>query len=137
MRILTALAALALVAAFHGPSTAAPPERWGADLLAEHGGRKKLTCKRCHGTEDPRALDAETSLARVDASCVDCHGTLKEMAKQSAPRLKNKHVNAHDSHLTDVACVTCHREHGRPESFCLACHAFDMPMPGGRKPAAN
>ena len=132
MRILAVLPVVLVATALAGSAPAAAPETWGPDLQAEHGGRKKLACKRCHGAEDPRALDAETSLARADASCVDCHGTLAEMAKQSAPRLRNKHVNAHDSHLTDVACVTCHRVHGPSESFCLACHAFDMPMPGGK-----
>lgn len=137
MKILRVVVVASLAALFALATPAAPPEDWGPDRVSGHGGKRKLACKRCHADEDPRSLDAESSLARVDAQCVQCHGSFKDVAKQAAPRLKNRHVSAHDSHLTDVACVTCHREHGPSESFCLACHAFDMPMPGGGKPAAK
>jgi fumarate reductase flavoprotein subunit len=114
-----------------------PPAQWGADLQSTHGAKNKLTCKRCHGSADPRSLIAEESLAAVNAKCGDCHGTARELAAETTRKLRNKHVNPHASHLVEIDCVTCHKEHGPSRSFCLECHAFDMPMPGQGKPASK
>ena len=106
----------------------------GPDSPSMHGQRAKFTCKRCHDNSDPLAVSAEKALAALNATCVGCHGTAKELAKELAGRLRNKHVNPHDSHLVRIDCVTCHKEHETTTSFCEQCHAFDMPMPGLGKP---
>jgi fumarate reductase flavoprotein subunit len=108
------------------------PASMGAvpDLASVHAERVEHSCKTCHGKGRPERLPAEESLAAVNGQCVACHGSGAALAEALAPKLANKHINPHASHLVAIDCTTCHRGHSASESFCLQCHDFDMPMPG-------
>lgn len=104
------------------------------DLASMHAQRVQLDCKACHGKSKPDALSAEESLAAANRQCVACHGSGASLAEVLVPKLANKHINPHASHLVAIDCTTCHRGHSASESFCLQCHDFDMPMSGRAKP---
>ena len=74
-------------------------------------------------------MTPEESLDTANQNCVGCHGDAKALAEKLAPRLANKHVNPHASHLVELDCTTCHRGHKPGEAYCLQCHAFEMQMP--------
>jgi fumarate reductase flavoprotein subunit len=119
------VAALAFVAWFGLAAAANAADSHLADAHAV----RKISCERCHGTSDPMALPALESLERVNASCVSCHGDLAKLAAITKPKLANKYINPHASHLVQIDCITCHRGHDQGQSYCLQCHDFNMPMP--------
>lgn len=124
----TRLAALAFgLAAF--TAQAAPA---AADLASAHG-QRQIACAACHSNANPTALPAEQSLAETNQACISCHGDMKKLAEITRPKLANKHINPHDSHLAQIDCLTCHTGHKKGESYCLQCHSFNMPMPGQAK----
>lgn len=102
-----------------------------ANLAAMHAAKAKLQCKSCHVEGDPKSVTPEVSFASVNKRCVACHGDMEKLAKVTAPKLSNRYLNPHASHLVAIDCATCHSGHAQAaESYCLKCHAFDMPMPG-------
>jgi fumarate reductase flavoprotein subunit len=105
------------------------------DLATFHAQQVQLACAGCHADGKPETLSAEQSLAAVNRQCVACHGDAAKLAEAIAPKLANKHINPHASHLVAIDCTTCHAGHAVAESFCLQCHAFDMPMPGRARAA--
>lgn len=105
------------------------------DLASFHAKQVKVACTACHEKGDPKALPAEQSLATTNRKCESCHGDYAKLAEMVAPKLANKYINPHASHLVAIDCTTCHAGHAAEESFCLQCHAFDMPMPGGARAA--
>ena len=130
---LTALAVTIACLALPLPAQT-PAGRPDADLATVHAQRAGLACTGCHGDTAPTALPPEESVATVNRQCVACHGSAATLAQATAAKLANRHVNPHASHLVEIDCTTCHRGHAAAESFCLQCHAFDMPMPGRSKP---
>jgi fumarate reductase flavoprotein subunit len=136
-RSLRVLAGAALLAFALGTQAALPASPGGAaaeaPALADLHKSHKLACKSCHGESKPQSLVPEEALARANASCVSCHGDMAKMAAVSKPKLANPHVNPHASHLVQIDCVTCHKGHEPEQSYCVQCHAFDMPMPTARK----
>ena len=137
--VIRTMAALLLlgIAGLAPLAIAQAPAAVKSDLATLHAERAALACSACHGDVAPLKLTAEESLATANRQCIVCHGSGAKLAEALAPRLPNKHVNPHASHLVEIDCATCHRGHAASESFCLQCHAFDMPMPGsasaGRK----
>lgn len=132
--ITTWLAMVGLVA----PAGAAPSAGAAEDLATWHEQSGKLDCKDCHGTAKPKSVPPETALSTVNQQCIACHGSWPTVAAKLAPRLSNKHINPHASHVVGIECVTCHVGHDRPSrAYCLECHAFEMPMPLGRRGASN
>lgn len=127
-----ALLLLLGIAGSVAPAFAQAPSASAArpELATLHAERAKLECVACHGDVAPLKLNAEESLAAVNRQCIGCHGSGTKLAETLAARLPNKHVNPHASHLVEIDCATCHRGHAASESFCLQCHAFDMPMAG-------
>ena len=85
---------------------------------------KNVPCATCHGTEKPTAPASQDS-------CIKCHGQYKGHVVPGAdynpdrnPRRPAIEVNPHDSHLGDVRCTLCHREHSKsPKTTCNQCHA--------------
>ncbi len=89
-----------------------------------HAGR--VNCAGCHGKGTPQ-LDSTVENPR----CLECHGTMEKLAKNSEPK-DFPDRNPHKSHLGDIACTVCHKEHGTSIVYCLDCHRnFNMKIPGG------
>lgn len=84
---------------------------------------KGVACNVCHGTSTPQ----EPADQKV---CIGCHGQYKGKVVPNAdynpdrnPRRPVVEVNPHDSHLGNVRCTLCHREHGAsPKTACHQCH---------------
>lgn len=92
----------------------------GEAMMLKH---KDLSCQTCHGTNTPTEMADQ-------AACIKCHGQYKGKVVPNAdynpdrnPRRPVIEVNPHDSHLGDVRCTLCHREHSKsPETACHQCH---------------
>lgn len=90
------------------------------DLMHKH---KDVPCATCHGTNTPTEMADQ-------AACIKCHGQYKGKVVPNAdynpdrnPRRPVIEVNPHDSHLGDVRCTLCHREHSQsPQTACNQCH---------------
>lgn len=74
------------------------------------------SCDSCHTNSviDDSELD-------INAGCIDCHGTLADMAEVT----NADHINPHDSHLGDINCTSCHAGHEPSVTYCSNCHVFD------------
>ena len=116
------------------PSLAATQAAEPVDLATFHEEAGKLDCKDCHGAVKPRSVTPEQALRTANDQCMSCHGSFANVAAKLRPRLGNPHINPHDSHVVSIECVTCHAAHDKPsQSYCLGCHAFEMPMQIGRR----
>ncbi|MDQ5988396.1 MAG: hypothetical protein CSYNP_04156 [Syntrophus sp. SKADARSKE-3] len=92
--------------------------------------RASVDCSRCHGKALPRE-GAEVENGR----CLACHGPMEKLVKSSTPK-DSPDRNPHKSHLGDIACSVCHREHAAPKVYCLDCHPkFGMKLPDREKQA--
>lgn len=132
-RYLLMLAVSVWLIACTAPAVAPTSPTQGAavtqDLATLHEEVGKLDCKDCHGAAKPTSVPAEVALQTVNRQCMACHGGMANVARLIKPRLANKHINAHDSHVVSIECVTCHVGHDKPsEAYCQNCHAFQMPM---------
>ena len=106
------------------------------DLASVHRSEARIKCKECHVESDPKSVTPEEALATVNKQCISCHGNAEKLAKELAPKLANRYINPHASHLVAIDCTVCHAGHDRPgESYCLKCHDFNMPMPGAARAA--
>ncbi|MBN1612956.1 MAG: cytochrome c3 family protein [Deltaproteobacteria bacterium] len=81
---------------------------------ARHG----IRCGDCH--ESDPSLKPPTM-----AACLQCHGSYKDVAALT----EGLHPNPHDSHMGEVKCRLCHKEHKESELFCNRCHVFEMKVP--------
>lgn len=116
----------------------------GKTGFAKVHSEQNMTCTECHNNLDdlnkshdgvtmeskkPKKLDHDMS-----QSCIDCHGTLEEMAAitSESETLVDKNgttANPHDipdtpSHETP-SCTECHGEHEEKdalEDYCFSCH---------------
>jgi hypothetical protein len=70
-------------------------------------------CFDCHQEEKP------TKKAVTSESCVVCHGDYPAMKATT----KDVKPNPHDSHVGEIPCTECHRQHQPPVVKCLECHA--------------
>lgn len=68
-------------------------------------------CFNCHHEEKP------TKKATSD-SCMTCHGDYPAMKEVT----RHLPANPHASHLGEIACTECHRQHQPPVVKCLECH---------------
>ena len=83
-----------------------------ARSLPSHHAKAGVHCYDCHQEEKP------TKKAVASDSCMTCHGdypAMKALTKDAKP-------NPHDSHLGELACTECHRQHQPPVVKCLECH---------------
>lgn len=104
-----------------------------ADYLAGSHLKLGLECVNCHGDK----ATPDDNEAGINESCESCHADLQGMAKQSHEKYPKKEINAHESHLTDLSCTTCHTGHVASYPFCRNCHSFDdmtIPSQSGFKP---
>ncbi|OPY07904.1 MAG: Fumarate reductase flavoprotein subunit precursor [Syntrophaceae bacterium PtaB.Bin095] len=107
------------------PAVQVPPAKEAivmdkAGLAGIHQG-KAVDCAACHG----KSLEVDDNETIVNAKCRGCHGSLSDVAKKS-----KGHINPHKSHLGEIGCTACHHGHTASRSYCLGCHAFNMPIPG-------
>lgn len=111
------LAAFAAAALAFGAAASANA---GPAMSLKHKG---VECAACHGTKAPvEAAD--------QSACIQCHGQYKGKVVPNAdynpdrnPRRPVIDVNPHDSHLGDVRCTLCHKEHAKsPQTTCNQCH---------------
>ena len=103
------LASLALTLAWTLPS----PAQEAKHSLPAHHAKAGVHCFDCHQEEKP------TKKAVASDSCMTCHGdypAMKAVTKDVKP-------NPHDSHLGEIPCTECHRQHQPPVVKCLECHA--------------
>ena len=77
-----------------------------------HHLRAGVHCFDCHQEEKP------TKKAVASDSCMTCHGDYPAMKAVT----KNVKPNPHDSHLGEISCTECHRQHQSPVVKCLECH---------------
>lgn len=95
---------------------------YAADNLADFHS-ENFECDACHTESGELSND---NLSHENAQCVDCHGTIEEVAETT----KHEHYNAHDSHFPgDIACTACHSGHEPSLNYCDSCHSFDFDMP--------
>lgn len=90
---------------------ASSQETGGHNLPSMHS-KAGVHCFDCHHEEKP------TKKAVAAESCMTCHGdypAMKAVTKDAKP-------NPHDSHLGEIACTECHRQHKPPVVKCLECH---------------
>ena len=124
-----AIGALGLFAAGSLYASPASPTKTGlgsATPLAAMHKDHKVTCKGCHEEKDQEKIVVDDNETVVNRTCVDCHGSLEEMAKES-----KAHLTPHRSHLGLINCTSCHSGHSQSKTYCNNCHTFDMPIPGG------
>lgn len=91
-----------------GSSQAQEPGR----RLPDHHAKTGVHCFDCHQEEKP------TKKAVASESCMICHGdypAMRVLTKDAKP-------NPHDSHLGEIPCTECHRQHQAPKVKCLECH---------------
>ena len=60
--------------------------------------------------------------ARPDGKCLTCHADINKGSYTLANGKENPHVSIHYLPET-VDCNLCHREHGKSQNYCQACHA--------------
>jgi hypothetical protein len=80
-------------------------------LPAPHA-KAGVHCYNCHHEEKP------TKKAVASDSCMTCHGDYPAMKEVT----RHLPVNPHDSHVGEIACTECHRQHQPPVVKCLECH---------------
>ncbi len=80
-------------------------------------------CSLCHSSA---AKPTDDNLTYENERCVECHGTLEDLAEVG----KSGGVSPHRSHLIGaIACTACHTGHEKSVSYCDACHSFDHQIP--------
>ncbi|MBP7617347.1 MAG: cytochrome c3 family protein [Geothrix sp.] len=92
-------------------SLPAHPQEGKTSLPAPHA-KAGVHCYDCHQEEKP------SKKAVASDSCMTCHGdypAMKVLTKDAKP-------NPHDSHLGEIPCTECHRQHQAPVVKCLECH---------------
>ncbi|QQS90641.1 cytochrome c3 family protein [Sutterella wadsworthensis] len=113
-QIFAACAAVVLVMGVTAPIHAGTP------FSLKHKG---VDCAACHKTQSPAQPAAQDA-------CIGCHGQYKGKPVPNAdynpdrnPRRPVVEVNPHDSHLGNVRCTLCHKEHqASPKTACYECH---------------
>jgi hypothetical protein len=88
-----------------------------AARLDKHAARG-LTCEVCHGSAKPSGPPPMSV-------CVGCHGSYAQLAEQTG----NLVPNPHKSHMGELECGLCHKEHRPSILFCNTCHVFEMKVP--------
>ncbi|MGE5789009.1 MAG: flavocytochrome c [Myxococcales bacterium] len=88
--------------------------------LAGHHVSNQVACSSCHS--GGFTLDDNESVQ--NAACTNCHGSLTDLAARGSQA-----INAHDSHLGQINCTTCHRAHTASQPYCSNCHLFNMSIP--------
>ncbi|MDR0246775.1 MAG: flavocytochrome c, partial [Burkholderiales bacterium] len=97
------------------------------DYLAGVHTKKGINCVVCHGG----GFAVDDNESAVNKSCARCHGTYEALGEAS--KKKSSDISAHDGHLVDPSCTSCHRGHEESFVYCNNCHLFTMDIPFGRQ----
>lgn len=86
-------------------------------LRLDKHARKGVKCIVCHESAQP-------STPPNSEKCSSCHGDMgkKATAAEAAP-------NPHKSHVGELLCGKCHKEHKESVLFCNKCHVLEMKVP--------
>jgi len=112
-RLLLLIIAIAGIAAF---AFAAQVEK--DTYMAGFHQANGVSCVDCH--EKNFVMDDSETV--VNKKCVECHGSMSDMAKVTA----KDELNPHKSHLGEINCSTCHKGHEQSKAYCNNCHTFKM-----------
>ena len=77
-----------------------------------------VSCADCHGITKPAKPPEQKK-------CFSCHADYKKVTIQTDKTLPPPH----DSHMGDLDCGLCHRQHSRSENFCSQCHEWKYLVP--------
>lgn len=94
---------------------------WQTPTLVEFEQRHALRgvkCADCHGPDPSMKLPTM-------AQCLQCHRSYADLARLT----KDVFPNPHHSHMGEVACDQCHREHEKSVLSCNQCHVFEIEVP--------
>lgn len=80
------------------------PKSQDVHMAKKEKGGLGILCQDCHKTKDHKIAGASSTMAHYDSrvNCEDCHSGAK------APHQKSKNKAILNSHLSTVACQTCH-----------------------------
>lgn len=95
---------------------ASPPKSSKGPRLDKHASRG-VKCDACHESAEPTA-------SPKTEKCATCH----KMDEKKAEHLQGK-PDPHKSHIGELPCGKCHKEHRESVLFCNKCHVFDMKVP--------
>ena len=109
-------------------ATDTPNKHSGITLNELHKGNK-VTCVGCHEEKQQDKIAVDDNETVVNNTCVECHGTLEELAASA-----KGHITPHRSHLGTISCTSCHSGHSQSKVYCNNCHTFPMSIPGGTAP---
>ncbi len=76
-----------------------------------------VSCKDCHGTAAKTAPSTD--------KCLACHGGNYSALVRASPKqydIKKGITNPHASHVGEVRCTRCHKNHAQSELYCNECH---------------
>ena len=91
------------------------PPKSGQALRIEKHTPRGVKCAVCHESTEPTAPPK-------GEKCVTCHiNYVKEKPKDEP--------NPHKSHIGELSCGKCHKEHRESVMFCNKCHVFKMKVP--------
>lgn len=105
------------------------------DLLSATHAQNAVSCQDCH--------DTAKGMVPQSAVCIDCHGTIEDVAVKTEKHVKTtdlyaaghlylENLNPHKHHLGDIDCFSCHTVHKdlkAEESPCYECHTFTLELP--------
>lgn len=97
------------------------------DYLAGAHSKLGLGCDSCHS--DNFTIDDNNSLE--NGNCIECHGTYQALKQED--QNKGIAISAHNGHLVDPSCTSCHAGHVESFVYCNNCHVFPMKISYGTK----
>ena len=86
---------------------------YAADVAIPTSAKHKQDCTMCH-QDGFKPVPTE--------KCLTCHADINKGSYTLANGKENPHVSIHYLPET-VDCNLCHREHGKSQNYCQACHA--------------
>jgi fumarate reductase flavoprotein subunit len=93
---------------------AVPPKSGQAMRLEKHAPRG-VQCAVCHESNEPTAPPR-------GEKCITCHSNYVKEKPKDEP-------NPHKSHVGELSCGKCHKEHRESVMFCNKCHVYTIKVP--------
>ena len=106
---------------------------YAADVAIPTSAKHKQDCTMCHQDgfkpvptekqlEQKHLREFIRILGYDSGCCLTCHAYINKGSYTLANGKENPHVSIHYLPET-VDCNLCHREHGKSQNYCQACHA--------------
>jgi hypothetical protein len=93
---------------------AIPPKSGQASRIEKHTPRG-VECNVCHEATEP-------TTSPKGEKCATCHSDYVKKEPKGTP-------NPHESHIGELSCGKCHKEHRESVLFCNKCHVYKMKVP--------